>query len=310
MLSLENLKNLYFNRLPLTKVYIFWAKIVQRSYVWWYLILMQNLKENWLVVWRITWRIWKIFNRALKSLNIGTMMGFFKIYDLKIYMGVMRHDNEEWCQSWRGIDLSVQNGHKEFDESCSCHLKISKIFTLIGCLWPKYIVIELKNYWGVMFDGTEYWCKIWSKTDLWFQKWDKEFGKFSPGTWKSQNWDFDRILLSKVENVWAQSLHGSYVSWQSRMIQNWKRNWLIVSKLPWKNWRILTHALKILKNLHFNGLFLIKVYNFWTKKIQRSYVWWHRISTQNLKENSLVLSKMTWRIWQILLHWLKNGNSF
>ena len=98
--------------------------------------------------------------------------------------------------------MPVQNGHDKFDESCSCHLKILNIFTLIGCLWPKDM-FELKNYRGVMFDGTEYWCKIWSKTDLWFQKWDEEFQKFSPGTWKSQNWDFDWILLSKVENVWA-----------------------------------------------------------------------------------------------------------
>ena len=29
---------------------------------------------------------------------------------------------------------------------------------------------------------------------------------------------------------------------------------------------------------------------------------------QNLKENWLVLSKMTWRIWEIFLHMLKNSN--
>ena len=28
----------------------------------------------------------------------------------------MRHDNEEWSKMWRGIDLSVQNWHEEFDE--------------------------------------------------------------------------------------------------------------------------------------------------------------------------------------------------
>ena len=55
-----------------------------------------------------------------------------------------------------------------------------------------------------MFDGTEYWCNIWRKTDLCFQKWHEEFSKFSPEhVRKSKNWDFDGILLSKVENVWA-----------------------------------------------------------------------------------------------------------
>ena len=32
-----------------------------------------------------------------------------KMYDLKIYKGVMCYDNEEWHKIWKGIDLSVQN---------------------------------------------------------------------------------------------------------------------------------------------------------------------------------------------------------
>ena len=43
--------------------------------------------------------------------------------------------------------------------------------TLMGCLWPKYIMFDLKKYRGVMFDGTKYWFKIWRKTDFCFQKW-------------------------------------------------------------------------------------------------------------------------------------------
>ena len=109
------------------------------------------------------------------------------MYELKIYRGVLCHDNEEWCKIWRGIDLSVQNWHEEFDEFWPEHSKISKICTLMGCFWPKYIMFELK-------------------------------------------------------------------------------------------------------------------------KVQRSYVWWHWILMQNLKGNWLVLSKMTWRIWQIFVHRLKNSD--
>ena len=36
------------------------------------------------------------------------------------------------------------------------HLKISKIYTLMGCFLPKYIMFELRKYRGVTFDGTEY----------------------------------------------------------------------------------------------------------------------------------------------------------
>ena len=31
----------------------------------------------------------------------------------------------------------------------------------------------------------------------------RHLGHFQQSTWKSQEWDFDGILLSKVENVWA-----------------------------------------------------------------------------------------------------------
>ena len=50
------------------------------------------------------------------------------------------------------------------------------------------------------------------------------------------------------------------------MTQNLKRNWLVSSKLTWGIWQILTRALENLKNLHFNGLLLNKVYNVWAKK--------------------------------------------
>ena len=89
------------------------------------------------------------------------------MYELKIYRGVLCHDNEEWYKIWRGIDLSVQNWHEEFDKFWPEHSKISKICTLISCFWSKYIIFELKMYRGVKFED---WCKIWRKTDLCFLK--------------------------------------------------------------------------------------------------------------------------------------------
>ena len=89
------------------------------------------------------------------------------------------------------------------------------------------------------------------------------------------------------------------MSCQWKNIQNWKRNWLVVSKLTWGLWYILTRALENLKYLHFNGLPLTKVYNVCAKKVQWSYIWWHWISMQSLKENWFLLSKMVGRIWGI-----------
>ena len=111
--ALENLKHLHFNRHPLTKVYNVWAKKVERSYVWLHWILMQNLKENWLLLSKMTWGIWEVFTRALGGPKVGTLTEFFcpnlKIYELKTYRGVMCHDNEEWCKTGRVIGLSYQN---------------------------------------------------------------------------------------------------------------------------------------------------------------------------------------------------------
>ena len=122
------------------------------------------------------------------SFKIGTLMTSLclnsKMYELKVYRKVMRHDNEEWSKMWRGIDLSVQNWHEEFDEFWPEHSKISKICTLMGCFWPKYIMFELK----------------------------------------------------KVQR--------SYVWWHWRLMQNLKENWLVLSKMTWRIWQIFVHRLK------------------------------------------------------------------
>ena len=75
--ALESLKHLCFNWLLVTKVYIVWATKVQRSYLSWHWRVMQILKKNWLVVWKMTWEIWQIFTSPLKSFQIGTLMGSF-----------------------------------------------------------------------------------------------------------------------------------------------------------------------------------------------------------------------------------------
>ena len=109
---------------------------------------------------------------------------------------VLRHDNEEWWKTSRGIDLSVQNWHKEFDEFWPEHSKISKIFILMGFFWTKYIMFELKTYRGVMPDSTEYWWKIWRKTELWILKFF---------VYRLKNSDF--ILESKMAELnWKQNL--------------------------------------------------------------------------------------------------------
>ena len=86
------------------------------------------------------------------------------------YRGVISNDTEDWWKIWRGTDLPVQNWHKEIDEFWLENLKVSKIYTLMGCFWPKYIKFELKKYKGAIFHDIREWCKIWRKADLCFGK--------------------------------------------------------------------------------------------------------------------------------------------
>ena len=81
--------------------------------------------------------------------------------------------------------------HKEFDKFWPERSKVSKIFTLMGSFWAKYILFELKKYREVIFHDTEEWCKIWRKTGLLLGKW-QEFCKFSP----------EHLKVSKLELWW------------------------------------------------------------------------------------------------------------
>ena len=92
----------------------------------------------------------------------------------------MCNDTEEWWKTWKGIDLPFQNWHKEFDTFWLENSKVSKTYTLMGCFWPKYVILGLKKYRKVIFHNTRVSCKIWRKVHLWFEKWLEEFEKFSP----------------------------------------------------------------------------------------------------------------------------------
>ena len=141
---------------------------------------MQNLKRNWLVISKLTWGIWEHLKVSKSFILMGSFWTKYILFELKRYRGVIVHEAEERCKIWRGIDLSFQNWHKEFDKFWPEHSKVSKIFILMGSFWAKYILFELKKYRGIIFYETEDGYKIWRGIDLSFQNWQKEFDKFWP----------------------------------------------------------------------------------------------------------------------------------
>ena len=83
---------------------------------------------------------------------MGSFWATFMLFELDKCKRVIFHDTEE---IWRGIGLSSQNWHEEFDKFWPEHSIVSKICKLMGSFWPKYIMFELKRYREVMFDRTE-----------------------------------------------------------------------------------------------------------------------------------------------------------
>ena len=97
------------------------------------------------------------------------------------------------------------------------------------------------------------------------------------------------------------------------MTQNFKRNWLTISKLTRGIWRILTRALESLKNLHFNGLLLSKVYNVWTAQIltraleslKKLCFNWLLVAKVYIVWGTQVQSYLSWN-WKVMLILKKN----
>ena len=114
-----------------------------------------------------TWKD-EFWRKHLKvSKNVTLMSSYWAKYilsEVKKYRQVIFHDTEEWYYKiWRGIDLSFQNWHKQFDKFW---LEVSKMFNLLGSFRAKYILLELKKYRGSIFHDTEERCEIWRKTGL------------------------------------------------------------------------------------------------------------------------------------------------
>ena len=98
-------------------------------------------------------------------------------------------------------------------------------------------------------------------------------GKISPNLY------FDRLLLLRVYKVSAKKVWRNYVSWYQRVLQNLKKNWLVVWQMTWGVWQILIRTLGSVKIGIFIGSFCPK-YKMHELKIYRGVIsnnteeWW------------------------------------
>ena len=102
---------------------------------------------------------------------------------------------------------------------------------------------------------------------------------------------FDWSLLCKVYNIWPKKVQRSYISRHWRVMQNLKKNWLVVWKM--RNLANFHQNTWKCQTWYFHGILLSKVGHTWAKNLQKSYVWWHWRMIKNLKKNWLVILKLT-----------------
>ena len=75
-----------------------------------------------------------------------------------------------------------------------------KSLTILHFDRPFLVVFDLKK---LSFMTLESDAKFEEKLTCGLENNMKNLANFHQSTWKSQNWDFDGILLSKVEHLWA-----------------------------------------------------------------------------------------------------------
>ena len=153
----------------------------------WHWRVMQNLKENWLVAWKMTKNLVNFHASSRKSENLhfnGLILSkTYKVLDEKVqksyiswYWRVMQSLKKNWllvpkiAGIWWILIRAVAN---------------LKICILTCYFYWKYVMLESKKWKEVRCHSTEEWYKIWRGTDLCFEKWHEEFGELHRNTQKS-----------------------------------------------------------------------------------------------------------------------------
>ena len=129
-----------------------------------------------------------------------------------------------------------------------------------GLLLTEVYNVRAKKVQRASFMTLENDAKFEEKVTCGLAKWHEEFGKYSPEHRKVSKLGLLWCTFIKSRNIISLKFTGSYVFWKWKIMQNLKRNWLVISKLTWGIQQILTQAFENLNNLHFNRLILTKVY--------------------------------------------------
>ena len=167
-------------------------------------------------------RNFRLSTAHVKFHKICTLIGPFcwKYINLseKKYRGLMPHGTEEWCKIWRKIDLWFGKWHEEYGKFSPEQLKVSKL-----AYWWDPLIQSRKS---VSLKSTEKLCVMTMKNDAKFEEELTCYFKIETTLWQNLNWAFEclknlhfnEILLTKIYNIWAKKVLGSYVCWHWRLM--------------------------------------------------------------------------------------------
>ena len=170
----------------------------------WQWKLMQNLKRNRLFVSKLTWIIWRILTGALESIKSFL---FNALLLCKVYIFWVKKVQQSYPSwHWRGIQnlernrLFISKLTLGIWQILTWTLESLKNFNFNGLLLSKvYIVWAKKATEELSFMTLKNDAKFEEKLTRGLEKDIRNLANVHQSTQKCQNWDFDGLLLSKVE---------------------------------------------------------------------------------------------------------------
>ena len=161
--GLKNLKNLHFNRLLLPKYIMFELKKYRG-------VIFHHNRE-WCKIWRKT-DLW--FGKWHEEFSPE----YLKVSKLELLWGPFIQSRKCMSLKFTGeLCVMAMKNDAKFEKKLTCHefnkfwhvhSKILKICTLMGCFWPKYIMLELRTKSRLIKSLKEDWLALSKMTwEIW-----------------------------------------------------------------------------------------------------------------------------------------------
>ena len=154
----------------------------------------------------------------------------------------------------------------------TAQVKFHQICTLIASFRWKCIKFQLKKLWRSYVSWYQRVVQNLKRNLFFVSKMTRTWGILIRALKSLKDLHFDWSLLCKVSNAWPKKVQRRYISWHWRVMQNLKKNWLVVWKMRSGIWHIFIKILENIKIGTFMRSFFSKVENKYAKNLQRSYV--------------------------------------